>query len=186
MARPDDPGATGPVTVPDRPNRIGLVAGIAIIVVAIGVAIAFALPSGEEPGRVLGEVVAVHELPSEGPAPAEPPDEAAPRESFGAYATRAGWLPVGARRDRIDGREALTVFWGREGRLVASTLLPGPPAPPPPDARRTGRGGVLLHSFDAGARTVVTWERDGRTAVISAIGVPRGELYDLAGGPPRR
>jgi hypothetical protein len=45
---------------------------------------------------------------------------------------------------------------------------------------------VLLYSFDAGPRTAVTWTEDGGTTVISAIGVGRGELYDLAGGPPRR
>jgi len=187
MARPDDPaGPGGPVTVPDRPSRIGLVAGIAIIVVAIAVAVAFALPSGEEPGRLVMKVVAVHELASEEMAPVELPDDSAPRDSFSDFAARAGWLPVGARTDRIDGREAQTVFWGRGGRLVAYTLLPGEPALPPEDARRTGRRGVLLHSFDVGARTVVTWRQDGGTAVISAIGVPRAELYDLAGGPPLR
>jgi hypothetical protein len=95
-------------------------------------------------------------------------------------------VPVGARTDRIDGRDAPTVFWGRGGRLIAHTLLPGTPVLPPADARRTGRRGVLLHSFDAGARTVVTWLQDGRTAVASGIAVPRAELYDLAGGPPLR
>jgi hypothetical protein len=185
MTRPDDPGPTGPVTVPDRPSRIGLVAGIAITVVAIAVAIAFALPSDDERGRLVGEVAAVHELQPQDLPPASLPDASAPRDSFSDFAARAGWLPVGARTDRVGGREALTVYWGRAGRLVAYTLLPGEPALPPEDARRTGRRGVLLYSFDAGARTVVTWLQDGRTAVVSAIGVPRGELYDLAGGPPR-
>jgi hypothetical protein len=134
----------------------------------------------------VGEVAAIQGLTSQELAPTRLPDDGAPRDSFGDFAARAGWLPVGARRDRIDGRETLTVFWGREGRLIGYTLLPGPPASPPADARRTGRGGVLLHSFEAGPRTVVTWDQDGRTAVISAIGVPRQELYDLAGGPPRR
>ena len=67
---------------------------------------------------------------------------------------------------------------------MAHTVLPGD-APPPDGARRTGRRGVLLYSFDSGPRTAVTWTENGRTSVISAIAVDRGELYDLAGGPPR-
>lgn len=186
MARSDDPGAPGPRTAPDRASRIGLVAGIAITAVAIAVAIAFALPSGEERGRVVREVAALHELQPEELPPAVLPDAAAPLDAFSDFAARAGWTPVGARQDRVDGREAETVLWGRGGRLIAYTLLTGEPALPPEDARRTGRRGVLLYSFDVGVRTVVTWLQDGRTAVVSAIAVPRAELYDLAGGPPLR
>ncbi len=183
MPRPDDPPAA-PAAIPDRRRRVGLVAGIAIILVAIGVAVAFGLSDGGEAGRTVTAVVAAQDGEVEAPAPAVPAD-AAEGDGFDDFAARAGWAPVGARSDDVEGLAITTVFWGREGRRVAHTVVPGDPVVPPDGARRTGRRGVLLHSFDAGPRTAVTWTEDGRTTVISAIGVGRGELYDLAGGPPR-
>ncbi len=148
-------------------------------------AVAFGLSRNGDEGRRVTAVVSAQAGESEQPAPPVPPD-AAPRQGFDDYATAAGWAPIGARVDRVDDLEVTTVFWGLAGRRVAHTVLPGDPVPPPGGARRTGRRGVLLHSFDAGPRTAVTWTEDGRTSVISAIGVRRSELYDLAGGPPLR
>jgi hypothetical protein len=183
MRRPDDP-PQAPVAIPDRRRRIGLVAGIAIIATAIGVAVAFGLSGGDEAGRLVTAVLTAQDEEVDEPPPAVPPDAAGPG-GFADSASRAGWAPVGARADTVDGVAVTTVFWGRAGRRVAHTVLPGE-APPPSGARRTGRRGVLLYSFDSGPRTAVTWTERGRTSVISAIGVGRGELYDLAGGPPRR
>ena len=140
--------------------------GLAIAAVAVGCAVAFALSGGPEAGRAVREAVILH---------AEGPNQLA----------RAGWVPTGAREDRVAGRPAATVFWERGGRRLAYTSIAGA-LPPPADARRTGRRGVLLRSVDVEERVVVTWVEDGRTVVISAVAVPRAELYDLAGGPPRR
>src|SRR5690606_34243358 len=184
MSRSDDPGAAAPAGLQERRRRrAGLIAGIAITLVAIGVAVAFALPEGHAPGALVREVAELHELPREELPPDPLPDADAPGDTFSDIPARAGWAPLRARPDRVLGRATTTTGWGRGGRLIGHTLLPGPPAPPPSDARRTGRRGVLLHSFDVGPRTVVSWRQDGGTAVISAIGVPRSELYDLAGGP---
>jgi hypothetical protein len=182
MRRPDDLPAA-PVAIPDRRRRIGLVAGLAIIAAAIGVAVAFGLSDDGEAGRLVTAVLAAQDEDVEEPAPAVPPDAAA-AGGFRDAAAASGWAPVGARADTVDGVAVTTVFWGRAGRRVAHTVLPGE-APPPGGARRTGRRGVLLYSFDSGPRTAVTWTERGRTSVISAIGVGRGRLYDLAGGPPR-
>ncbi len=182
MPRPDDPPST-PVAIPDRRRRIGLVAGIAIIAAAIGVAVAFGLSGNGDAGRLVTAVVTVQDEEVDDPPPAVPPD-AAGGGGFRDSAALAGWTPVGARADTVEGVAVTTVFWGRAGRRVAHTVLPGD-APPPDGARRTGRRGVLLYSFDSGPRTAVTWTENGRTSVISAIAVNRGELYDLAGGPPR-
>ncbi len=180
MARPDDPPAA-PVAIPDRRRRVGLVAGIAITLVAVAVAVAFGLSRDDDDGRLTIAAVAAQEGEIEDPAP----PGAATDPGFAAIATAAGWAPIGARADALDGDRVTTVFWGRGGRRVAHTALPDE-APPPDGARRTGRRGVLLHSFDVGPRTAVTWTEDGRTSVISSIGATRAELYDLAGGPPRR
>lgn len=159
--------------------------GLAIAAIAVACAVAFALSGGPEAGRAVREAVLLH---ADGPnqlAPAVLPDADAPRDTFSDFAARAGWVPTGAREDRIAGRSAATVFWERGGRRLAYTSIAGA-LPPPVDARRTGRRGVLLRSVDVDERVVVTWVEDGRTVVVSAVAVPRAELYDLVGGPPRR
>ncbi len=186
MPRPDDPGS-GDVPVPeaDASRRIGLFAGLAVILVAIGVAVAFGLPEGTDSARVVTEVVRLQELGEEAP-PATLPDAGAQGLAFSDLAAAAGWVVVGSREDRVDGRDAATAIWERAGRRVGQTVLAGRPLGPPEGARRTGRRGILLYSLDVDGRTAVTWTEDGRTAVISSLGVSRAELYDLAGGPPRR
>jgi hypothetical protein len=183
MRRPDDP-PEAPVAIPARRRRIGLVAGLAIIAAAIGVAVAFGVSGDGDAGSLVTAVLAAQDEEVDGPPPAVPPD-AAEGGGFSESAAGAGWAPVGARRDTVEGVAVTTVFWGRAGRRVAHTVLPQE-APPPSGTRRTGRRGVLLYSFDSGPRTAVTWTEGGRTSVISGIGVGRGELYDLAGGPPGR
>ncbi len=187
MARSDDPPAAPPAAAaaPSRRRRIGLVAGVAIIAVAIAVAVAFGLSEGDDAGGLVADVAVAQGGESEAPPPAALPDASA-GEGFPEIALRAGWAPVGARADRVGGVTVTTVFWGRQGRRIAHTVLPGGSAPPPSGAGRTGRRGVLLHGFEAGPRTAVTWTEDGRTSVISAVVVGRGALYDLAGGPARR
>jgi hypothetical protein len=186
MPRPDDPGS-GDVPAPkaDASSRIGLFAGLAVILVAIGVAVAFGLPEGTDTARVVAEIVRVQELGEEGP-PATLPDAGAEGVTFSGLAAAAGWIVVGSREDRVEGRDAATAFWERAGRRVGQTVLSGPALDAPDGARRTGRRGILLYSIDVDGRTAVTWTEDGRTAVISSLGVSRAELYDLAGGPPRR
>jgi hypothetical protein len=186
MPRPDDPGS-GDVPAPgaDASSRIALLAGLAVILVAIGVAVAVGLPEGADTARVVTEVVRLQELEEEGP-PATLPDAGAEGVTFSRLAGAAGWIVVGSREDRVDGRDAATAFWERAGRRVGQTVLSGTPLGPPDGARRTGRRGILLYSVDVDGRTAVTWTEDGRTAVISSLGVSRAELYDLAGGPPHR
>lgn len=180
MARPDDPSeppATA-VAVPRRRSRLGTALGVALTLVAVGVALAFGLSRADDPGELV-----VATAVAQGGEVEAPPAEGAVPPAFAAAAGAAGWTPVGSRADTVEGRGLTTVFWGRQGRRVAVTVLPGDPAGPPPGARRTGRRGLLLHSFDAGPRTAVTWTEGGRTVVASSIGVERDELYDLAGGP---
>jgi len=184
MARPDDPGPAR-LAAAERRRRTGAAAGVAIVVVAIAIAVVFGLARGDDQGRLVLDAVALHEREAAGPPPVPAPDASEPRASFSRNATQAGWVPASAREDRLDGRTAVTVVWGRGGRRVAYTLISGAPLDPPEDARRTGRRGVLLHSFEVGTRTAVTWGQEGGTAVISAVGVSRAALYALAGGRPR-
>lgn len=165
---------------PDH-RRIGTVVGLAVTVIALVIAVAFGMARSDDPGRLVLEVVALHDRGPEGPPP-DPVPDAGPRDGFPDFAARQGWVATGAREDELEGRATLTVFWERNGRRVAYTRIDGEPVDPPDDARRTGRRGVLLRSVDVGGRTAVTWDENGHTAVISAAGLSRPALYNLAGG----
>lgn len=175
MAAPDDPSAPPPPR--DRRHAVGTVVGLAVTAVAVIAAVAFGISRADDPGRVVVQVVAAQERPARERPGAGP----------GAFARRAqaqGWLATGARVDAIEGRRVVTVVWERAGRRIAHSTVTGAPVDAPADARRTGRRGVLLRSFDAGGRTAVAWTAGGHTEVISAVGVSRAALYDLAGGRP--
>lgn len=153
-----------------------------MIAAAVAAAIGFGLGRGEQPGQVAVEVVALHDRVAEGP----PSPGAAPRGGFARRAAAAGWVPTGGRVDVVEGHEAVTTVWERSGRRIAHTVIGGPPVDAPDGARRTGRRGVLLRSFEADGRVAVLWPGQGVTQVISAAGVSRAALYDLAGGRPLR
>jgi hypothetical protein len=179
MAEPDDPIASPPAA---GHRRAGTIAGLVLVAVAVAIAVAFGLGRADDPGRIVTEVVGLHDAGTRS-------DTAVPAPSgrgFALHAARDGWVPVGARADRLEGRRAVTVFWERAGRRIAHTTVSGEPVDAPAGARRTGRRGILLRSFEADGRTAVTWTEDGRTAVISAVGISRAALYNLAGGRPLR
>ncbi len=180
MPRPDDPDRPAS----ERASRAGLVAGILVTLVALVVAVAFGLSRADDPGEVVLGVVARHDRGSDRPPPSPIPDPG-PRDGFSDFAARAGWVPSGAREDSLEGRTISTVFWDRAGRRVAYSMVSGDPVDAPDDARRTGRRGVLLRSFDVAGRRVVTWNENGHTAVISAVGISRAALYNLSGGRVR-
>jgi anti-sigma factor RsiW len=99
---------------------------------------------------------------------------------FPNYAAKFGWKPVGARQDDPSGRGATTVYYEKGGRVITYTIVSGDALDPPSDARSTTRGGVEYRMFRADGRTVVTWERDGHTCVLSGKTVPPTELLMLA------
>ena len=182
MPTTDDPGAAVEHVTCPRRRRVGTFLGVAITVVALGLAVAFGLERDDDPGRVAIAVVALHD---QGPtsAPAESPPDAGVSPGFSHYASRAGWRRTGARRDAVEGRTVETAFWERAGKRIAHSVVSGRPVEPPADIRRTGRRGILLRSFDQAGRTAVIWQEGEHTAVVSAIGISRAALYALAGGP---
>jgi hypothetical protein len=177
MAASDDP--TEPARQDERRHAVGTAVGLAITVVAVAVAVAFGIGRADDQGRVVVGVVAAQERPA----------REAPEGAPGAFARRAlaqGWLATGGRVDSVEGRGVTTVAWERAGRRIAHSVIAGAPVDAPADARRTGRRGVLLRSFETCGRTAVAWTAGDHTEVISAVGVSRAALYDLAGGRPRR
>ncbi len=177
----------------------GLAAGLAVTLVAIAATLAFALTTEDGDGRAIARAAALHELaptgppprpdappPGTGPRPAAPPPGWPPQgpaaPGVAGRAIAASWVPIGTRSDRVANRAAETIIFRRGGQRLGYTVIAGE-IPGPDDARRLGRGGLLLRSFDDDGRTVVTWSRMGITEVVSSIGLSRAELYDIAGGP---
>jgi hypothetical protein len=99
---------------------------------------------------------------------------------FPNYEGKFGWEAEGVRTDEIGGRETKTVFYRREGRRIAYTIVEGEQLAWPPGSDRMEREGTKLRTFSEDGRTVVTWRRDGRTCILSATNVPEDQLLELA------
>jgi len=167
-------------------SRIGF---SAILAAAVGVAIAvvtLALPSGTPGSPSIAQAESLALRGPTQPAPGSDPQD--PRGMlargvqdiyFPNWSTRFGWRAVGARRDTLGGRPAITVYYSARGKLLAYTIL-GSPALPQPNAPTRVLNGVELRSLRLNGRMVVTWRRSGHTCVVSARGVPRSVLQRLA------
>ena len=158
----------------------GLVAGALAAVLAAIVLV------GGGPG--VEDVAAAAERPPSAQVAAVPPtskllDEKIGDVSFPNYAGKFGWKAVGTRTDEIDGRDTRTVFYEKDGRRIAYTVVDGDALSKPDDAAKATREGTELRSLTSDGRTVVTWERNGQTCVLSVVegDVSRDELLELAG-----
>jgi anti-sigma factor RsiW len=159
--------------------RLALVGAVAVAVVVVA-----ALLSGGPAGPTVAEAARLAEQPPSGPAP----------RPLGAGGTQLaldvegvvfpdllesyGWQAVGVRHDEIDGRDASTVYYEKDGTRIAYVIVAGS-ALPRPDAPGTTRNGVLLQTPEVDGQVAVTWRRLGHTCIL--IGpVPSDELLTLA------
>ena len=99
---------------------------------------------------------------------------------FPNFAGKFGWEATGTRTDEIDGRETRTVFYEKDGREIAYTVVGGDALDQPGDADESTVEGTVIRALEADGRTVVTWRRNGQTCVLSSKDVPREELLTLA------
>jgi anti-sigma factor RsiW len=153
---------------------------------AVALALVLVLPGALSAGPSVAEAAALGEKPPTQAAPGGMPGapqllnaevDAVP---FPNYAAKFGWKPVGARQDDPSGRGTTTVFYEKGGRRIAYTIVSGDALDPPSDTRTTTRSGVEFRHFRNSGRTVVTWERDGQTCVLSGKAVRSSELLTLA------
>ena len=99
---------------------------------------------------------------------------------FPNFEGKFGWEAEGVRTDEIGGREAKTVFYRREGRRIAYTIVEGEQLAWPPGSDKAEQDGVKMRVFEDGDRKAVTWRRNGRTCILSATNVPTDQLIELA------
>jgi anti-sigma factor RsiW len=167
-------------------RRLGFGAALAGAAAAVVLALALTLPGGAGGPSVVEAAELSTRQPTE-PAPraAGPTllDASAEGLPFPDWAERFGWRAIGERRDEIDGREAVTVFYSKEGRTIAYTIVSGDALDPPGDAGAARRADTRFRFLDDDGRTIVTWEREGHTCVLSGSGVETAKLLDLAAWP---
>jgi hypothetical protein len=175
-----------------RPRRKPGYGPVAGALAAVAAAVAVLLPGGTPASPSVAQAA---QLALRGPAATAPvPDPSEPRFKLAArlqglyfpnWSGTLGWRAVGARRDRLGGRPALTVYYERGRMTVAYTVI-GVPALVKPSVPVTHVSGFALQLLALRGRTVVTWRRAGHTCVLSAYAVPAWTLEQLADWPPAR
>ena len=169
-------------------RRVTIGQSVAGVAVAAGLALALilVLPSGFSGGPSVADAASLAEKPPTQPAPRAVPGTPALLRAevddvpFPNYAAKFGWKSAGAREDDPSGREATTVHYRKGARTIQYTIVSGDALDPPSDALLTTRAGVDSRIFRDDGRTVVTWERDGHTCVLSGKAVRPAELLTLA------
>lgn len=79
-----------------------------------------------------------------------------------------GWVAVGARTDRLGNRDVTTVYYKRDHRTIAYSIVSSPELASP-----AGRW------FMQNGRTVYTWRESGHTCVLSGKGITGPALQGL-------
>jgi anti-sigma factor RsiW len=156
----------------------GLVAGAVAAVIA-----ALVLFGGGAPGVDDVAAAAVRRPTAQiGPVPATSPllREKVGSVIFPNYLAKFGWKAAGTRTDEIGGRDTRTVFYEKDGKRIAYTIVAGD-ALEWPDGSKESVDGIVMRALEYEGRDVVTWRRGGHTCVLSSLDVPRAELLTLAG-----
>jgi hypothetical protein len=166
-----------------RTRPLAFAAGIGAV---LAIALVVALSLGGPGGPSVVEAAELGELPATAAAPDRDPGRPALLDAsfagvtFPDWSEEFGWRTNGARSDELGGRETETVFYTHEGHRIGYTVIDGEPLDPPKGARTVKVGGLTVHMFRDGERDVVTFERNGRTCVISGHVLERETLLELA------
>jgi hypothetical protein len=167
---------------PRRPPRAGLrlgrpaLAGGVAVAVAIALVLAFSVSSTGGPTVV--QAAQLSALASERPAPAPDPERSGllARSFAGVrypdWSSTFEWRADGERSDEMDGRRTATVFYRHTHHRIGYTVISGATIEPPDDAERLEVNGLAMKRFRVGDQDVVTFQRNGRTCVLS------GQVHD--------
>jgi hypothetical protein len=153
---------------------------------AVAVALVLILSGGASGGPSVPDAAALSTKPPTLSAPGVVPGvpqllrAEVDRVPFPNYAVKFGWKPVGARHDAPSGRRATTVYYRRDRRTIAYTIVSGEPLDAAPGAPSTQHGDIVYRTLRYEHRTAITWERGGHTCVLSGKAVGRAELITLA------
>jgi hypothetical protein len=133
----------------------------------------------------LQQAAAFGGLPATGGAPAVQGkllDAAQSGVQFPEWGAKFGWEATGIHSGEIDGRDATTVYYEKDGNTLAYTIVGGDALDVPEDARTVNVEGTEIALFrTSDGRPAATWERGGHTCVLAGAGVPDEKLSALAG-----
>lgn len=98
---------------------------------------------------------------------------------FPEYETDFGWKAIGARRDTVDGRDALTVIYTKGGTGVHYTVVDGDRLPTPDGAKVVDAQGTPVALKRDGDVLTASWEVDGHTCILATRTAGAQQLLDL-------
>jgi anti-sigma factor RsiW len=157
--------------------------GVAAAVAAVTVSLVVVLSGGPSGPSVADAARLAAQMPT-GPAPAHLPNSptqlaaSVDGATFPDLLRSFGWRPVGVRHDRLDGRDATTVYYAKNGHRIAYVIVGGDGLPRPGGTATTRRG-VEFQVVSVGGKLAVTWRRLGHTCVLTGA-ASRAELLRLA------
>jgi hypothetical protein len=168
---------------PARRRRYAWVGGIAVAAAAVALALVLALPENVG-GPTVAQAAVLTVRPATGPAPPASSPTLLARDVEGVpfpnWAKKFEWRATGLRTDTLDGRSTTTVFYEKSRNRIGYTIVAGDALKAPADARVVRREGTVVRLFTLGGRQVATWERRGRTCILSGVDVPAKTLAKLA------
>lgn len=161
--------------------RLGLAGALAV---AVAVVAAVVLTGGSGAPTVAEAARFAAAAPS-GPAPRPVGDDGTRLEVavdgvvFPDLLRSYGWRAAGVRHGELDGRDATTVSYAKDGRRIAYVVVGGDGLARPSTGESTTRDGVRFQTLRVDGRLVVTWRRLGHTCVLTGD-ASRAELLALA------
>jgi hypothetical protein len=169
-----------------RRRRFQLFAGFATAAAAAAVIAVAVLPAGAGGPSAVEAAALSAKAPTE-PAPPPDPDTPAVLDAeaegipYPNWTEDFGWKATGEREDEIEGRDASTVYYDKEGKRVGYTILSGDEIDPPDDAKVTEVDGEKFWTWTTkDGRQAVLWYREGKTCVMAGEDVPEDILVKLA------
>jgi hypothetical protein len=166
-----------------RGRRYGLIGGLTTAAVAVAVAVAVIVGTGAT-GPTLSQASAFSLKPALGPAPGHSFDGALDLDVDGVpypyWQDDFGWKATGSRVDKVNGRDATTVFYRKGKWRIGYTIVTGKPVSVPGSATVTVNHGIRFRSAPLHGATVVTWERRNHSCILSGFNMSRAALLKLA------
>ena len=167
---------------PARPRRrwFSIALGGAALA-AVLLAVVLAAPGSP----TVDEAAAFALQPASGPAPAAQGallDAEQSGVAFPNWAEKFGWKATGSHTGKVGGRDATTVYYEKEGKTLAYTIVSGDSLGDPDDATTIEVEGTGIDLFDAeSGNRAAEWLRDGHTCILAGKGVDDATMAKLAG-----
>jgi hypothetical protein len=157
---------------PTRPRRRWFslaLAGAALTAVLL--AVVLAAPGGP----TVDDAAAFALKPASGPAPSAQGallDADQSGVPFPNWEEKFGWKATGTHTGKVGGRDATTVYYEKEGKTLAYTIVSGDSLGEPGGATTIQVEGTDIDLFDAqGGNRAAEWRRDGHTCILAGSGV---------------